>query len=66
MFLGERMKKVYSIVRRIVLSIIILYCVNLIIYTSSVVIPINYASVGILSLLGLPGLISLLVIYFII
>lgn len=66
MFLGEHMKKIYNIVRRIVLSVIVLYCVNLIIYTSSVVIPINYASVGILSLLGLPGLISLLVIYFII
>lgn len=60
------MRKVYSIIRKICLSVIVLYCANLIIYTSNVVIPINIASIGILSFLGLPGLISLLVIYFII
>lgn len=60
------MKKVISFVKKIVFSVAVLYCTNMLIYSSNVIIPINLVSVLSLAVLGLPGLLSLLIIYFII
>ena len=60
------MKKIVMVVKRLIFSIIVLYCTNLIIYSCNVIIPINYVSILTLSFLGIPGLLSLLLIYFII
>lgn len=60
------MKKFMDICKKIFFSIIMIYCINLIIYSCNVTIPINIFSVGILSFIGTFGLVTLLIIYFII
>ncbi len=55
-------KKLFNLIKKIVISCFILYSFNLIISPLSINIPINYYTVGILTLLGFPGLFSLIII----
>lgn len=59
------MKKVFHLIKRVVFSILFLYCLNLITISANFIIPINVFSVGLLTFLGIPGLASLIIINFI-
>ena len=54
------MKKVLMIVKRIVLSFIILYSYNLIAVNFNLIIPINVINVLLISFLGVPSLVALI------
>lgn len=54
LLLGEKMKIIIMIVKRLVLSIIILYGYNLIASRFNLLIPINVITIGSISLLGFP------------
>lgn len=54
------MKKVLVFVRRFIMSFFILYGYNLIAANFNMVIPINFITIGAVTLLGVPSLLALL------
>lgn len=60
--LMQIMKKIYGLLKRIIISAFLLYSFNLVMSPLNVLIPINLITVSILVILGIPGLISLFVI----
>ncbi len=60
------LKKVIAIVKKIVFAFLLLYGLNVLVNSLNITIPINIFSLGIVSFLGVPGLVSLVVIFFII
>ena len=56
------MKKIYGLLKRIIISAFLLYSFNLVMSPLNILIPINLITVSILVVLGIPGLISLFVI----
>lgn len=54
------MKKMLDLLKRVVLSFIILYGYNLIAANFNMVIPINIITVGVVAILGVPSLVALL------
>mgnify|MGYP005807498763 FL=1 len=59
-------KKIYTIVKKIVFAFLMLYGLNYFISSLQIYIPINVITVGVVSLLGVPGLSSLIILYFIV
>ena len=59
-------KKVAMVLKKIVLSFLMLYSLNYFISSLQICIPINLITVGIVTLLGVPGLSSLIILYFIV
>lgn len=59
-------KFILKIIKRIIMSFIILYGLNVITSGIEFLIPINIASLCTLSILGFPGLCGLIVLYFLI
>lgn len=53
------MKKIFSFLKRIVLSAFILYGFNLIASPLNIIVPINVVTVLVLAILGMPGLFGL-------
>lgn len=60
--LMQIMKKIYGLLKRIIISAFLLYSFNLVMSPLNILIPINLFTVSILVVLGIPGLISLFVI----
>ncbi len=60
------MKKVIKVVKRLCIAIFILYGLNVALSSTGVIVPINVFSIGVVSLLNIPGLIGLLIMRFII
>lgn len=60
------LKIVFKVVKKVVVAIALLYSFNLLVSSMDILIPINYISVGTVSLLGIPGLLSLLTLHLII
>lgn len=54
------LKKIFKGIKKIVVAIALLYSFNVLMSSLDIIIPINYISVGVVSLLGFPGLLSLL------
>ncbi len=54
------MKNIFVLLRKIILSYIILYGYNLIAANFNLVIPINFITVGLITFLGFPSLFALL------
>lgn len=54
------MKKILNLLKKVVMSFIILYSYNLIALNFNMVIPINIITVGVVAILGVPSLIALL------
>ncbi len=54
------LKKIFKGIKKIVVAIALLYSFNVLISSLDILIPINYVSVGVVSVLGIPGLLSLL------
>ncbi len=59
-------KKIFNIVKKIVLSICILYTINLLLSSLNIIIPINFITILILSLLDFPGLCGIVILYLLI
>lgn len=57
-------KIIYNILKRVVLSFIMIYTFDLILKGFNVIIPINYYTIGIVTLLGIPGLLLLSLSFF--
>ena len=59
-------KKLFIVVRKVVISICILYAVNLLLSSLNIIIPINLISILVVSLLDFPGLCGIVISYLII
>ena len=59
-------KKIIKVVRKICVAFVSVYGLNLILGTLNIFIPINIITISIVSILGVPGLISLVITYFLI
>jgi len=55
-------KIIYKILKKIIISAFILYGYNLIASPLNLIIPINFVTIGILSIFGLPAIFSLIII----
>lgn len=55
-------KKIFSIIKRIIVSSFVLYGYNLIVGPLNMVIPINIITVGLLTIFGVPALVALITI----
>ena len=55
-------KKIFSIIKRVIMSVFILYGYNLIAAPLGFIIPINLITVLLISILGMPALLSLVVV----
>ena len=53
-----------KVVKKISFALVVIYSLNLLIANLDVFVPINYFTVGIVSLLGFPGLITLALSFF--
>ncbi len=58
------MKKIFNVVKKLCLAIFLLYGLNVIISALDIMIPINIITVSVVTLLGIPGLFSLIVMVF--
>ena len=58
--------KLLKLVKKVVMAIALLYSFNLLLSSLNILVPINYISIGTVSLLGIPGLLSLIAIRLII
>ena len=59
-------KFIYKIVKKVIFAILFLYGLNLITSNLNIIIPINLITIGIVSLLELPGLGALIALYLLI
>ncbi len=57
-------KKFISLVKKVIFSFLLLYGLNLCINSLNVVIPINVFTLGTVTCLGVPGLVSLITLFF--
>ncbi len=55
-----------NIVKKVTAAFLIIYGINLIISNINIFVPINVVSVGVVSILGIPGLVSLISLSYII
>ena len=60
------LKKIFNLIKKIVFSVFLIYGFNLIASPLNLIIPINIITVGFITLLGLPALLSLILVYFIV
>ncbi len=60
------MKKIiFTVIKRVVFAICLVYAFNLIATGLKIFIPINFITVGVVSTLGMSGLLALIAIYFV-
>ncbi len=57
-------KKCISLVKKVIFSFLLLYGLNLCINSLNIVIPINVFTLGTVTFLGVPGLVSLITLFF--
>ena len=55
-------KKLFNLIKRIVISAFVLYGYNLLVTPINLIIPINVITVSLLTIFGLPALFSLIII----
>lgn len=60
--MGDTMKCIMKFIKKIIIAVLLLYTYNLIATSFGLIIPINYLTIIIVSLLDLPGLALLIVI----
>lgn len=58
-------EKVVAVFKKVSFAFLMLYGFNLIVSSVDIFLPINVVSVGTVSVLGIPGLLSLVAMYFI-
>jgi len=59
-------KKLFNLIKKIVFSVFLIYGFNLIAEPLNLIIPINIITVGLITILGVPALLSLILVYFIV
>lgn len=59
-------KKIFNLIKKIVFSVFLIYGFNLIASPLNLIIPINIITVGLITILGLPALLSLILVYLIV
>lgn len=59
-------KLIIKIIKRIIMAFLILYGLNVMLTGIDFIIPINLVTVGAITLLGIPGLLGLIVIIFLV
>ena len=59
------LKIIFNVVKKVIFAIFLLYGLNITLNALNVVIPINYISIFFVSLFDIPGLRSLIVLYFV-
>ena len=59
-------KKIIKIIRKICVSFIMLYGLNLMLSVVDIFIPINAITISLATILGIPGILGLVVTYFLI
>lgn len=57
------MKIIYRVLKKVVIALCMLYTINLIVSKIGIIIPINVTSITITSILGLPAVLGLIVLY---
>lgn len=60
------LKKIYELIKKIIFSMLLLYGYNLIAAPINVIIPINFFTIFIITILGFPALFSLILIHILI
>jgi len=60
------LKKIFNLLKKIVFSAFLIYGYNLLAAPLNIIIPINIITVGFITVLGLPALISLIAIFLIV
>ena len=58
-------KKIINLCRKVVVAFLMLYGFNLLVNSINIFIPINYITVGTVTFLGVPGLLSLVAMFII-
>ncbi len=58
------LKVVVSLVKKLVFSFLLLYGLNLVVNSLNIVIPINAFSLGTVTFLGIPGMMAIVVLFF--
>ncbi len=53
------MEKVFNIIKRVIITIFMLYALNLMISSLNIMIPINIVNVAFITIFGIPGIIVL-------
>ena len=59
-------RKILSLLKKIVAAFLLLYGLNYFLSSLQIAIPINLITVAVVSLLGIPGLSSLIILFFIV
>ena len=59
-------RKILNLLKKIVAAFLLLYGLNYFLSSLQIAIPINFITVAVVSLLGIPGLSSLIILYFIV
>lgn len=59
-------KKIFNIIKKIVVSAFLIYGFNLVAAPLNLIIPINVITVGLVTILGVPALLSLIAIFLIV
>ena len=59
-------KLTFKIIKRVVFAILLLYSLDLFLSLANIVIPINLISITLVALLGIPGLLTLVGLFFLI
>lgn len=60
------LKSLINILKKVIFSFFLLYGLNLLVNSFNVVIPMNIFTIGTITFLGVPGLVSLVVMFFIV
>lgn len=60
------LKSLINISKKVIFSFLLLYGLNLLVNSFNVVIPMNIFTIGTITFLGVPGLVSLVVMFFIV
>lgn len=58
--------KIIKVIRRLCMAFVMLYGLNIILSGVDIFIPINIITIGLVSLLGVPGILGLVATYFLI
>ena len=58
------MKWIIKVVKKLVISICMLYTINIIIESSGILLPINYISIILVYFLGLPSIFGMLAVFY--
>jgi hypothetical protein len=58
--MGDYMKKIIKIIKKIIFSALLLYGYNVITAPLNVIIPLNFINIGLMTFLGIPALFALI------